>query len=808
MNAERFDELLEQMRAEGAPADQIRGAEERVWQRLAASQSPACEELRPELPGYVAGALDEPRRLLLNDHLSRCVDCRHALAELKGQRTLAPFPTATTTRASRAARWAIAAGIVLAVLYIGRDSIDSALSPAGPRATVVSVSGTLVKLSAGAVGIGTELGDGEAVRTSAGSGAVLRLDDGSLVEMNERTELSITGAWSGNTVRLERGDIVVEATDQGAGRLRVVTRDSIAAVRGTVFAVSSTTSGSLVSVVEGSVEVSQPGFEELLVAGQQAATTAALGGVTLVEAISWSSGANGYFELIAELALIEERLARVAGVRRQARLLPYLPSNTVGYYAIPNLEGAIAEALDLLAQRSTRGTVLDEWWSSSDGVVMREMLEHMQAITPMLGEEIVFLMTGESIMDEIVPLMMARVQTGREEELRAAIDALGGSPSAAIPYRVADGLLLVADSPANVALMAVQLGGGASSPFAIEIGHRYERGVGWLAAMDVRGLDLDDPGSAELGAALGVRNMSYLFLEQRTDALGDDTTATLMFDGPRSGIASWIAQPGPIGSAAYVSSQAIVAAAASTRDPRGAFDQLMALLGPSSEMAQELQKLEYETGISIGNDIADSLGTDFVIAIEQISVPIPGWIAAFEVLNPGALDEAMRRLVTAVNRQMATEPDPERVILAAETVNGRVWNSLTSSTSPTSLYWTYDRGYLVASTDMALALRAIGVRDSGSSLVRSSNFRSRYPRDGGLYDSGFFWLNTSEVADELAALVDDSNAGTLALTSDPVLVVLTGEADQVRWASSIRFTSFLLDLMLARPIGEIGNGTG
>ncbi|MCZ6508831.1 MAG: hypothetical protein O7A04_12405, partial [Acidobacteria bacterium] len=533
-----------------------------------------------------------------------------------------------------------------------------------------------------------------------------------------------------------------------------------------------------------------------------------LGGVTLVEAISWSSGANSYFELIAELVLIEERLAGVAGVRRQARLLPYLPSNTVGYYAIPNLEGTIAEALDLLAQRSTESTVLAEWWSSGDGVSMREMLEHMQAITPMLGEEIVFLMTGESIVGDIVPLMMARVQTGREEELRAAIEALVGSETQAIPYQVADGLLLVSSSPAEVALLAAQLGAGASSPFATEIGRRYERGVGWLAAMDVRGLDLDDPGSGELGIALGVRNMNYLFLEQRTDALGDDTTATLMFGGPRSGIASWISEPGPIGSAEYVSSRAIVASAGSTQDPRRAFDQLMALLGPGSDLAQELQELEYETGISIGNDIADSLGTDFVIAIEQISIPIPGWIAAFEVLNPGALDEAMRRLVTAINMQLAAEPDPERMILAAETVNGRVWNSLTSSTSPTSLYWTYDRGYLIASTDLALAMRAIGVRDSGSSLVRSSIFRSRYPRDGGLYNSGFFWLNTSEVADELAALVNDSTAGVLAGSRDPVLVVLTGEADQMRWTSSTRFTSFLLDLMLAQPIGEVGDGTG
>ena len=801
MNDERFDELLEEMRQEGASPEQIKAAQDHVWRRLAASHSPACGEFRARLDAYVDGRVSEPRRLLIDDHLSRCVDCRHALAELKGERKLVAFAGTTGPGRSRWTRWAVAAGIVAAVLYVGRSSIDSALAPAGPRATVVSVSGTLVKLSLGSIETGMELDDGEAVRTAAGSGAVLRLDDGSVLEMNERTELSVQGAWSGNTIRLERGDIIVEAADQSGGRLRVVTRDTIASVKGTVFAVSSATTGSLVSVVEGSVEVSQPGFKELLVAGQQAATTASLGAVSLMEAISWSSGANDYFELLSALALIEERLAGVPGLRRQAHLVPSLPANTSAYFAIPNLEGAIAEALDLLEQRWLNNTALDEWWSAGDGRAMREMLEHLQAITPMLGEEIVFLLSGESIVDDPIPVMLAQVQSGREEELRLAIEAIAGSQAASIPYQISAGLLLVADSPGNLALTAAQLGAGASSPFATEIARRYERGVGWLAAIDVRTLGVG-PNDGDLARALGIHNMRYLFVEQRTDALGDDTVATLMFDGPRTGIASWIAEPGPIGSAEYVSSTAIAASSGSTRDPREAFDQLLSLVGANSDLVRELQKVEYDTGVSIGDDVVSSLGTDFVFAIEQISVPMPGWIAVFEVLNPGALDEAMRRLVVTINAHVPPDDDDARMMLTEETVNGRVWNSVRPGASLTTLYWTYDRGYLIASTDRALAVRAIGVRDSGSSLVRSSVFRRQFPRDGGLHHSGFFWLNTRDVADELALLVNNPGAGVLAGWRDPVLVVLTGEADQVRWASRTRFTSFLLDLMLAQPIGE------
>ncbi len=805
MDDERFDELLEQMRDEGASPDQIRDAKDRVWHRLAASQSPACEELRAELGAYLAGRLSEPRRLLIHDHVSRCVHCRHALAEIKGERKLVPFPTEAAQSRRRWTRWAVAAGIVFTVLYVGRSSIDSALAPGGPRATVVSVSGTLVNLSDGFGAAGVELADGTAVRTAAGSRAVLRLDDGSLVEMNERTELSVTGAWSGNTVRLERGDIVVEAADQGRGRLRVVTRDSIASVRGTVFAVSSATTGSLVSVVEGSVEVSQPGYQELLIAGQQAATTAALGEVGMTEAISWSRGANEYFALLSELVRIEERIVGVPNLRRQAKLVPSLPANTIGYFAIPNLAGAIGEAIDLLEQSSFDNTPLEAYLSSAEGQEMVDMLERLQAITPMLGEEIVFLLTGASA-DDAVPIMMAEVKAGREEELRQAIEGLGGGASGSIPYQVSGDLLLVAPSPGDLALTGAQIGSGASSPFATEIERRYVRGVGWLAALDIRLVGIE-PEDGDLARALGVSNMSYLFLEQRTDALGDDAQATIMFDGPRSGIASWIAEPGPIGSVEYVSAEAIVASSASTRNPREAFDQLVSLLGSRSDFFRDLQKIEYETGLSIGDDIASSLGTDFVIAIEKIAVPVPGWIAAFEVLNPGALDNAMRQLVASINAEIAATNEPERMILTEENINGRDWKSIRPSTETLALHWTYDRGYLIASTDRALALRAIGVRNSGSSLVRSSIFLRQFPRDGGLYNSGFFWLNTANVADELATLAGTTDAAALALTREPVLIVLTGEADQVRWASSTRFTSFLLDLMLAQPIGELGGRT-
>ena len=51
-----------------------------------------CVEFRPDLRAYMSGNLTGARRLLLEDHLSRCTACRTALADLKGERRVIAMP--------------------------------------------------------------------------------------------------------------------------------------------------------------------------------------------------------------------------------------------------------------------------------------------------------------------------------------------------------------------------------------------------------------------------------------------------------------------------------------------------------------------------------------------------------------------------------------------------------------------------------------------------------------------------------------------------------------------------------------------
>jgi hypothetical protein len=139
--------------------------------------------------------------------------------------------------------------------------------------------------------------------------------------------------------------------------------------------------------------------------------------------------------------------------------------------------------------------------------------------------------------------------------------------------------------------------------------------------------------------------------------------------------------------------------------------------------------------------------------------------------------------------------------LTQETVNGRSWNMVRAANSPITLYWTYDRGDLIASTDRAVATRAIAVRESGTSLVHSARFQERFPIAASLHSSGFFWLNTNGVLADLASLVNSEALQRLAGSREPVLFVLNGEMERIHAASRTRLTSLILDLMLIHGPG-------
>lgn len=801
MTDERFDQLLSEMRDEAAPAQDVSAACGRVWNKLSA-RSGACGEFQAELPAYLGGKLLESRRLLIEDHLGRCPSCRRAFAELKGERHAVEMPLFHRARRGNWSRWAIAAGLTFVALYLGRDRIDRALAPGGPRGTVESASGGLYFLDGQTLPPGQTLSDGQIVRTGPNSHAVVRLADNSLVEVNERTQFAIRASWSGQTIQLDRGDVIIQAAKQRRGRLRVMTSDTTASVKGTVFAVSSGSAGSLVSVVEGAVQVEQPGSERLLKRGEQAASTAALETSGVRHAVSWSADAEKW-ALVGEFARIEKELAALPAqaLRTQPKLLAAAPANPEVYIAIPNVGGSIRQAMRMIEQRSYESAVLKNWWQSQQGAGVKESMLTLQSVLPLLGEEIVFVLTRESAPGQHgTPLVLAGVNPGQEEALKQALDRIVSEHAARLAYRISNGILMISDSVQNLDKAASQAGQGLTGPFAAEITARYRRGAGWLAAFDATAAGWNQ--EADKAGALGLSHLKYLFFEQRSLSDGDLNEASLSFDGARQGVASWLGEAGPAGSAEFITSDAMLAVSASTRNPRQAFEELLALGG--SSLAAGLRRFEQESGVNVATDIAAALGSDFSFAIERPSLPMPGWVAAAEIINPGVFDSAVRRMVDAGNQHLPAGNQSHRLIIGEETSGGRIWTTIKDAAGTMTVYWTHDRGYLVASNDRALALRAISTRDSGFPLIRSAKFRAQLPPSAEVHSSGFFWLNTEGALADLAGLFPNApGLQKLLERRDPVLVVLNGERERIYAASRTRLTSLLFDMMV---VGQSNHG--
>lgn len=801
MSEDRLEKAIQDMRDENVDAATLDAARSRVWHTLASGIDAGCAEFQQDFRAYLGGTLTSSRRLLVEDHLGRCAACRTAMADLKGERRVIAMPQRSA--ASRYSRWAslaAAAALVLSVVYLGRGAIDSWFAPGGPRATVVSASGGLYQLTGEALEAGAAIGEKELVRTAPGAHAVLRLADGSTVDVNERTELFVTAAWSGQAIHLQRGDVIVQAAKQRRGHLRVLTRDSIASVKGTVFAVSAGMGGSVVSVVEGAVAVDQPGRNILLNPGQQAASNPALA-TSVADAIAWSPEATTYLELLGSFVKIEGQLARmsVGEMRADSALLAYLPAGAFVYGAAPNLGGQIGQALFLADQQAFENAAFAAWWNSETGLELRGILDHVKAVSTLLGNEVVFCV-GSAGPGQQVPMVMSRVQPGRRAELTAALEGFFAGTGQRDPaYSVTDELMVVANSSTDLAWALNHLGQGAGSPFAAAIGERYRRGTGWLIAVDTTPVIAmasdDDAPPVELAAMAGVK---YLFMERRAPAGAEENEVTLAFDGQRTGMGSWLADSGSNGAAEYLSADALLAGYVSMREPNQLFQEFTALVtkqDPSfeTEMAQVNQKL----GPGYFQDLTSALGTEAAFALNGFSMTSgPVWTMAAVVYNPPVVDMSLRKLMDTINADLSPEEQDKRIVFAQETVNGRVWNTMRAGSLPFGITWTYDRGYMVAGSDRASAERAIATRNGGSPLVWSQEFLAQLPSSAGIHPSAFVWLNTKGAFELFGAFTQSQALKDLLASRDPALVVFDGTADRIHAASRARITGLIMDAML------------
>ncbi|MCG8458714.1 MAG: FecR family protein, partial [Holophagales bacterium] len=492
--------------------------------------------------------------------------------------------------------------------------------PNGPSATVTTVDGQLFKVAETSqlpVSPGSEILEHEVVRTGRDGGAVVRLADGSLVELAPRTELSIDEGRRGTTLRLTHGNVIVEAAEQRSRHLYVSTDDCLVSVTGTIFSVNHGTKGSKVSVIEGEVRVDHSGKETTLRPGDQVTTHHLLASTAVEKEISWSQNIDTYLEILRQFDALERDIAlRVPhpALRYESRLLDLAPADTVIFAAAPNVADTVAQTHALLQERLAQSPELAQWWASEAGGSFQEQIDYaMEALSELgsyLGDEVAF--AGYFEGDEVGGVVgLAEVEDAaglrdfaerKLDELHAEIGEEAGEHDLVFvedPDQVTGGealylwfhqdFLVVTIDAERLRQTADLILDGAANPFVgssfyTEIRRLYDEGAEFLVAADLETLVAvaDAVGDREGGDAgpalafLGVDNARHLIVEQKKAGERTQHRLVTSFSDARHGIASWLAEPAPMGSLGFVSPDAKLLASVVFEDPAKLLDDIFA----------------------------------------------------------------------------------------------------------------------------------------------------------------------------------------------------------------------------------------
>ena len=832
-----LDDAVQAMRDDVPTSEQVHYAATRVWTRLQnqdvaadVEQIRGCADVRLLLPALAANKLSASRKLLVEDHLRECLACRTVAQTGSAQPVVWEMPKAGKSAKPGFSRlqfaFAAAAVVILAAasLFVG----SYLQTPSGPRGRLQSARGTIYRITpagAQAIAPGAELSEGELVRTSGGAHAFVQLSDGSIVEMNERSEFSVTARRRDTTVHLDQGRIIVQAAHRRTGHLYVQTPDAKVAVTGTIFAVNTGLKGSRVSVIQGAVRVSYNGTDDLLQPGDQANTTTNLTAVPVSDDISWSDNLDQHLALLAEFTKLKQAFEQIPlpGMRYSSAVLDKLPSNTVFYASIPNLGEALNEANNIFQNELQQSSVLRDWWagkSTSTSTVthptFNEMVQKLHGMSQYLGDEIV--MAGFAGVDSgsngvviIAPIKASGLKQYLDTEFTNLVsnangetsgltvltaDQLGSATAVAgheLTAVVGDQFLMISPNLATLRMMSNQLkssGGFAQTPFGQRLADAYQRGAGLLFGADFKSIiaanQARNPGVQQSAAyqASGISDMDYLLVEHHVVNNVPDNRAVLTFTGPRHGMVSWLASPNPIGSLTFVSANAGAAVSFLSKDPASIFDDLMQMSGTTTGISDADAKLN----LSIRNDIAAQLGGDVTFALDGPVLPKPSWKVVLQVNNNSVLQTSIAKLVSAINAEAAAHQQPG-VELTSEVVDSRTYYRL-RPLDPKALGmevdYTYSDGYMIAAPSRALVQEALRVKETGDTLPASSTFQNLLPKDGHVNFSALMYQNLGPLLQPLATQITAQQLQTLqqiAAGSKPTVICAYASDDRIEVAS-------------------------
>ena len=838
------DELLTnavQALKDGEPnSAQVTDSARRVANRLGLDASAQSIELQPIedcagvqrlLGSYRAGSLPQARSLMIEAHLRDCGAClRHYRSGSEAALDWSlPKAKRPATFRPRAFGWALAPACALAVcsFFVYRAYWQV---PPGVRAEVQSIDGPAYRLSGSdnrPVAPGDKLAEGERLRTGGGAHAVLRLSDGSTVEVNERSLLGVGARGHNMTVSLDNGAVIVQAAHRDSGHLYIKTPDCRLAVTGTVFSVDSGIKGSRVAVLQGSVKMIHASLDTTMHAGDQLATYDNVDPAPMqdqiAQQISWSQDRAKYLPLLAQFAILQHRLEAVPfpQPRYTSNFLQHVPADTLLYISIPNLGDYLSQANSVFQDQLKQSPVLQQWWerghaakSTDPSSDLNSMVDKLHQMSQYLGDEVV--VVGVKQGDKPGFAVLADVQkSGLDDFLRSQVQAseskanltiLDEAALAAAPLSqnqnggyalIGQHQAIFSNSIATLKEVHAQLSaapsGFAAGAFGQQIAAAYSRGAGVILAADLHQMmaaHATHTGQAVVDSS-GIDGVQYLIAEHRELNGLPANHLNLQFSGTRQRVASWLAAPAPLGSLDFVTPNAALVVAALSKDPKAIADDLLAMAVSDENKQDGLADLEAKLQVNFRDDLAANLGGDFLLSLDGPVLPTPSWKAVIEVRNPEQLESTLERLAQSVSSQ--SNGKHSVVIQPSDIDSQRFYAIVDQTIGRTVANYTFAEGYMIVAPDRALLIQALQTQASGDSLAHSAAFKASLPKDENENYSAIAYQNLNPVLSPLLSQLHGETAQAiqqLAADARPTTICAWGRESRIEAASDSHLFGF------------------
>ena len=790
-----------------------------------------CNDVRRLLASYRAGTISKTRSLMIEAHLRDCGSCfRHAQSK-SGTATL-DWSTPKAVRRSawrpQAYSWVLApaCALLVATFFIYRAYWQV---PPGVRAEVQSMNGSVYRISITgdhALQPGDKLAEGDHLRTGGGAHTVLRLSDGSTVEVNERSALGVGARGHNLTIALENGAVIVQAAKRDSGHLYVRTPDCRIAVTGTVFSVNSGIKGSRVGVLQGVVHVAHAGTDSLLHAGEQFATSDNLGPAPVEQQVSWSQDRGKYLALLAQFSILQHRLEAIPSpqLRYTSDLLDRVPAATLLYVSIPNLGSYLSDANKIFQDQLKQSPELQQWWNrghARNTADLDAMVERLHQISQYLGDEVVAV--GVKQADAPGFALIADVRkSGLDDFLRTQIPASASAAqftvldenalNTAVSSETRSGGYAVigerqaifSNNLATLKQVQAQLNAGASGfatgAFGQQIAAAYNRGAGVILAADLHQMIVNQPRLLHAGHGnqtaienSGIEDVQYLIAEHREVNGVPENHLNLQFSGTRQRVASWLAAPAPMGALDYVTPNAALAVGLLSKDPKAIADDILAMAIPDDAQKSHLAEMEAKLQINFRDDLAANLGGEFLLSLDGPVLPTPSWKAIIEVRNPEQLENTLERLAQSINNLEHEKGAHSVAILPSEIGDQRFYAVQDQTAGRILTQYTFADGYMILAPNRALLIEALRTKASGVSLSHAATFKASLPKDQNENYSAIAYQNLSPVLTPLLSQLSGDTASTiqqLAADARPTTICAWGKDTRIEAASDSQLFGF------------------